>query len=75
MSENELKKIQKIVLNQLGKDTRLNKAFKLVSKRSLKYQLKENFMLRKFECRQFGPILWKVVWFVGLRVVVKINSH
>ena len=32
MSGNELIKIQKIMLNQLAKDTRLNKVFKLVSR-------------------------------------------
>ena len=53
MSENEHIKIQKILLNQLAKNTPLNKVFKLVfrfQKRSPTY-LKENFKLREFKCR------------------------
>ena len=53
MSENEHVKIQKILLNQLAKDTPLNKVFKLVfrfQKRSRTY-LKGNSKLREFKYR------------------------
>ena len=63
MSENEQIKIQKFVLNQLAKNTRLNKVsnyFPGFQEESLAH-CKENFILREFKCRQFGPKLWKLL--------------
>ena len=58
MSGNAKIKIQNDALIQLAKDTRLNKFFKLLLSFSKAIpDFKANFMLRKFNCHQFGPNL------------------